>query len=201
MAHFWDNAQCSYLCYTSERLSIVLGVFTVSHNARRWLQLILIAAGVLAVDQLTKRLVVDGLHVGETRRIIPALSPFFQITYSQNTGASFGFLPQAGDFFLIIALIVVIGMFIFYPRIPTNARLTRFAAAMICGGALGNALDRLEYGHVVDFIHYQIPGVISNVSNLADHAIVLGVILIFIESWFLDRRKPQPEPQQEAEIN
>ncbi|MBZ0280460.1 MAG: signal peptidase II [Anaerolineae bacterium] len=177
----------------------------MSHLARRWLQFALIVAGVLVFDQVTKRLIVEGLRVGETRRLIPALSPFFQITYSQNTGASFGFLPQAGDLFLLIALVVVIGMFIFYPRIPAEARITRLATAMICGGALGNALDRIEYGHVVDFIHYQIPGVISNVSNLADHAIVLGVILIFIESWLLERRKNQPkpesEPRHEAETN
>jgi signal peptidase II len=53
----------------------------------------------------------------------------------------------------------------------------------VCGGAIGNALDRLEYGAVIDFIHYTIPGVISNVSNLADHAIVFGVLLLVLESW------------------
>lgn len=176
----------------------------MTHRARRWLQLILIAAGVLVLDQITKRLIVENLYVGETRRLIPALSPFFQITYSQNKGAALGFLPQAGDLFMLIALIVVIGMFIFYPRIPDNARITRFATAMICGGALGNALDRIEYGHVIDFIHYQIPGVVSNVSNIADHAIVLGVILIFIESWLLERQKkdePVAPKEAEAEIN
>lgn len=159
---------------------------------RRWLQLILIVALVLLADQLTKRYIVDHLPVGETRRVIPALSPLFQITHSQNVGAAFGFLPQAGDIFLIIALVIVAALFIFYPRIPAAARITRIGMALICGGALGNALDRLAYGHVVDFIHYQIPGVISNVSNLADHAIVFGVLLVLAESWRLDRRKAPP---------
>jgi signal peptidase II len=68
---------------------------------------------------------------------------------------------------------------------------------LICGGALGNVLDRLQHGFVVDFIHYQIPGVISNVSNLADHAIVLGVILIYVDSWLMDR-KGKPAADAEA---
>jgi signal peptidase II len=159
---------------------------------RHWIQLILTIIIVLVADQLTKGIVVHDLLVGETRRIIPALSPFFQITRSQNTGAAFGFLPQAGDLFLIIAFVVVIGMLFFYPRIAPEAWITRIATGMICGGALGNAVDRIIYGNVVDFIHYQIPGVISNVSNLADHAIVLGVILIFIESWRSERNAKAP---------
>lgn len=154
---------------------------------------------VILLDQITKRWIVDNLAIGETRRIIPALSPLFQITHSRNNGAAFGFLPQAGDLFLIIAVVVVIGMIVFYPRIPDHARITRIATGLICGGALGNALDRLTYGHVIDFIHYQIPGVVSNVSNLADHAIVIGVILVFIDSWLSERNKPvEPPPQPET---
>lgn len=164
---------------------------------RRWLTLFITIAIVLVIDQVTKRLIVQDLVVGETRRIIPALSPFFQITHSWNNGAAFGFLPQAGDLFLIVAVVVVIGMLIFFPRIPPEATITRIATGLVCGGALGNALDRLSYGHVVDFIHYQIPGVISNVSNLADHAIVIGVILIFVDSWLAERRKP-PTPVPES---
>ncbi len=160
-------------------------------KTHRWIMLLAVISVVLLVDQVTKRLVVDNLSIGETYRPIPSLSPFFQLTRSQNTGAAFGFLAQAGDVFLVIAIIVVLAMLYFYPRIPDEARISRIATGFICGGALGNALDRIEYGHVVDFIHYQIPGVISNVSNLADHAIVLGVILIFIESWRSERSKPE----------
>jgi signal peptidase II len=151
-----------------------------------------IIAVVLVIDQVSKRLVVDQLPLGVPTQPIPALAPFFQFTYTHNSGAAFGFLPQTGDLFLLIAIVVVAAMLYFYPRIPANGHLTRIAIGMICGGALGNALDRLQYGVVIDFIHYQIPGVISNVSNPADHAIVLGVIIIFLESWLLDRHK-EPE--------
>lgn len=177
----------------------------MSSRLRHWVALLVIAGAVLAVDQLTKQWVVDNLLVGESFQPVPALSSFFGITRSQNTGASFGLLPNMGDLFFIIAVIVVIAMLYYYPRV--RAWLMRVAAGLIVGGAAGNAIDRIHYGHVVDFIHYQIPGLISNVSNLADHAIVLGVILIFIESWRTERAKPseaapappaQPEEREEG---
>lgn len=171
----------------------------MSSKARQWVFLFVLIAGVLLVDQVTKRAVVNDLSVGETRRLIPAISPFFQITRSQNTGAAFGFIPQAGDLFLIIAVIVVVAMLVYYPRIAASSLANRVAIGLICGGALGNAVDRLTYGHVVDFIHYQIPGVISNVSNLADHAIVIGVILLFIESWRSERVKQGQTQEKPAE--
>lgn len=155
----------------------------------RWLLLFGLIIVILVVDQLTKQWVLNNLQVYESIQPIPALAPFFRITYSQNTGAAFGFLPQAADLFLVIALVVVSVMIYFYARVPADGQVTRFAIGLICGGALGNALDRLQHGYVVDFIHYLIPGLISNVSNLADHAIVIGVILIFVDSWLSDRRK------------
>jgi len=158
--------------------------------ARKWLILGIVIALTLGVDQLTKRLVLAELDFGETAQPIPALVPLFQITLSYNTGAAFGFLPQAGDIFLVIAVIVIIAMIIFYPRLPDSARITRYGIGLVSGGALGNAVDRLDHGAVVDFIHYTIPGVISNVSNLADHAIVFGVLLILIESWRTEEPKP-----------
>jgi signal peptidase II len=161
----------------------------VNPTLRRWLRLLIIVVLVLALDQLTKRLIVTDLLLGETRRPIPFLSPFFQITRSHNTGAAFGFLAQAGDVFLVVAIVVVGVMLYLYPRIPDDNRLARIASGFIMGGALGNVIDRIQYGYVVDFIHYQIPGLISNVSNLADHAIVLGVILFFIASWRDERVK------------
>lgn len=144
---------------------------------------------VLLSDQLSKLWVIDNLLLGESIQPLPFLTPYFQITRSFNTGAAFGFLPEVGDIFIVIAFVVVIGIFFFYPRIPDEAVLTRLATGMVAGGALGNAVDRIIHGHVVDFIHYQIPNVISNVSNIADHAIVGGVLLIIYESWRLEKRQ------------
>jgi signal peptidase II len=174
----------------------------LTEKTRRWLFLLALIVGVLIADQASKRLIVTNLQMGENVQPIPVLVPFFQITRIQNTGAAFGFLSGAGDIFLVIAVIVVLAMLFYYPRLPANARVSRIATGLICGGALGNAIDRVIYGHVVDFIHYQIPGVISNVSNLADHAVVLGVILFFIESWRSERAeaKAQKATLEPAEV-
>jgi signal peptidase II len=157
---------------------------------RRWNILLVTAIVVIIVDQVSKQMVIRSLPLGASVNLIPALSPLFQITYSENTGAAFGLLPQAGPLFLLIAVVVVAAMFIFYRRVPEKALLTRIAIGLISGGALGNVINRLQYGAVIDFIHYQIPGIISNVSNLADHAIVFGVILIFLSSWRSERVQP-----------
>ncbi|HEX2620236.1 MAG TPA: signal peptidase II [Phototrophicaceae bacterium] len=162
-----------------------------SRTIRNWLLLGIVVLIVVAVDQLTKGWIVQNLAPGESLQPIPALSRFFQITHSANTGAAFGLLPQSGDLFVIIAPIIVLAMLYFYPRLPDGAWWTRIAIGLICGGALGNVIDRVRYEHVVDFIHYQLPGVISNVSNLADHAIVLGVIVVLLDSWRMERHQTQ----------
>lgn len=148
---------------------------------RLWLLLLGVAAVVITIDQFTKQIILDRVPLNDSVAVLP---PYFSITHSTNTGAAFGFGAGAGDIFLIIAVVVVIGMLIFYPRLPLPAFWLRVGMGLIAGGALGNALDRLQHGHVIDFIHYQIPGLLSNVSNLADHAIVLGVIIVFLDSWF-----------------
>jgi len=154
---------------------------------RRWNILFVTTTVVIIVDQVSKQIVIRSLPLGASINLIPALSPLFQITYSENTGAAFGLLPQAGPLFLLIAVVVVAAMFIFYRRVPEKALLSRIAIGLISGGALGNVINRLQYGAVIDFIHYQIPGIISNISNLADHAIVFGVMLIFLSSWRSER--------------
>jgi len=158
----------------------------MNSQIRRWVFVFAIIAAVLVVDQVTKYLVVTNLRVGESDRLIPALYPYFQITRSQNTGSAFGFLPQAGDAFLVIELVISAIMLVYYPRVPDKARLIRLGIGLVIGGALGNAADRLTRGAGVDFIHYQIPGIISNVSNPADHAIVIGVLLIVAQTWRAD---------------
>lgn len=142
-------------------------------------------------DQASKNWISANLEVYESVQPLPQLAPLFQFTRSSNTGAAFGILPMAGDAFLVIALLIITGMLWYFREVPASGRLAPVAIGLVIGGAAGNALDRLQHGHVVDFIHYQIPNVISNVSNLADHAIVFGVLLIIGESlWrdFRDRR-------------
>jgi len=143
----------------------------------------------LLIDQLTKTWIVQNMMLYESRIPIPALGDFFRITRTFNTGAAFGIFSESGEIFLVIAVVVVIVMLYVYPRIPHGQWLLRFGMGLVAAGALGNAIDRLVYGHVVDFINYRIPNLFSNVSNLADHAITGGVILILIDNLIQERRE------------
>jgi len=153
---------------------------------RKWILLAVASTITLIIDQLTKLWVVNNMQLYETIQPIPALAPLFQITRSTNTGAAFGILPMAGNAFLILAIVIVVVMLWYFRDTPAQARLVPIAVGMVIGGAIGNVIDRLQYGHVVDFVHYQIPDVISNVSNLADHGIVIGVLLIIGENLWRD---------------
>ena len=166
----------------------------MSVMTRRWLKLSGLVALILAADQITKHLVLNSLALYETSQPIPVLAPFFQLTRSENRGSAFGFLPQAGDLFLILAVVIAISMIFLFPRLPEKAVLSRIAFGLVCGGALGNAADRILHGVVIDFIHYTIPGLISNVSNIADHAIVIGVLLLLIESWRSEAEEMKVSP-------
>jgi signal peptidase II len=157
----------------------------------RWAVLLGPAAVVFAIDQLSKAWVMANLAVGETITPIPALADFLAITRSANRGAAFSFLPQAGDLFLIIALVMIAGILLFYRRMQFSRWIERFALGLLLGGVMGNALDRIRFGTVVDFVHLQIKPIISNVSNPADHAIVLGVGILFVVQWLASRRQAQ----------
>lgn len=155
---------------------------------RKWIILVCSLGATALVDQAAKAWVLANLIRYESVRPIPALAPLFQLTRSSNTGAAFGILPMAGDLFLILALGIIAGLLWYFRTIAPDSRLVPLAVGLVIGGAVGNIIDRLTHGHVIDFIHYQIPDLISNVSNLADHAIVLGTLLIFAESMWRDRR-------------
>jgi signal peptidase II len=153
----------------------------------RWIALIGTALTVFAIDQIAKAYVTGIMTYGQSIAPIPAISEFFLVTLSQNRGAAFSLLPQMGDIFLIIALVMITGVLLFYRKMPPGHWAERIALGMMVGGASGNAFDRLRLGYVVDFFHIQIRPVLSNVSNFADHAIVLGVIIMLIAGFVRER--------------
>lgn len=165
---------------------------------RKWLILGSVTLITILLDQLTKTWVINNLQLYETIQPIPALAPLFQITHSTNTGAAFGIFPMAGGLIFMLS-IVIVGFMIWYFRdTPAYARFIPIAVGMVIGGAMGNMIDRLQHGHVIDFIHYQIPDLISNVSNIADHGVVLGVLLIIGESLWRDYQDKQLAQNIEA---
>ncbi len=136
---------------------------------------------VLAVDQASKYWVLHGLDL-PTIGTVPVL-PFLSLTMVWNRGVTFGLLAGLGDagawVLTAVALAVVVTLFLWLRR-AENARIA-LALGAIAGGAVGNVLDRLRFGAVVDFIHAHVGDWSWYVFNIADAAIVCGVAVLVID--------------------
>ncbi|MDP8211826.1 MAG: signal peptidase II [Candidatus Zapsychrus exili] len=139
---------------------------------------------VVLVDRLTKIFFIDLLSYGES---LPVIRNFFHVTLVYNTGIAFGLLKDNGVVFLIVPIIAValLAYNIFYYK-QNNEVLSRsyiFAFSLILGGAMGNLIDRINYGYVIDFIDFRI----WPVFNIADSAITIGAIIIAIKCFHPDK--------------
>ncbi len=154
-----------------------------------WLSLI-VAALVVALDQISKYLVTTWLPLGRAWSPFPGENPIFRLVNTYNTGVAFGLFKDLGPLFMVIALLVA-GVIIFYSRkLQNDQRLACVSLGLMLGGAVGNVIDRVRLGHVVDFIDVGIGTARWYTSNLADVSIVLGVILLGVAT-LLDERKHQ----------
>ena len=115
----------------------------------------------------------------------PWLTPVVQFTHVTNTGAAFGLFPGLSTVFLIVAIVVIVAIFVYGRQIPAGLWLPRVALGMQLGGALGNLVDRVTLGFVVDFIDAQFwPFRTFPIFNVADSSIVVGVtILLLVMVW------------------
>ena len=148
---------------------------------------------VVVLDQLSKSWVVHHFMLYESREIIPG---FFHLTYLTNTGVAFGlfagrpgWLRQA--FFIGVAVIAVIAVFFIYRRMKGISRWYIAGLAMIGGGALGNLVDRIRFGSVVDFLDFSVSGHHWPAFNVADSAITVGVAIIVMMNILLAGREQQ----------
>ncbi|HDK38333.1 MAG TPA: lipoprotein signal peptidase [Thiolapillus brandeum] len=138
---------------------------------------------VLVLDQLSKRWV---LAVFEPYEVLPLL-PACNLTLVFNEGAAFSFLSDAGGwqrwFFIGLTSLISLGLFVWLMRLRQHERLTAISLAMILGGALGNLIDRVRLGKVVDFLDFYWQQWHWPAFNLADSAITVGVALMLLASW------------------
>lgn len=147
--------------------------FTLQNAHWLWL-----SALVVLLDQISKRLIVG--HVARFERI--PLLDVLNITHMHNTGAAFSILSGLAPWvFALLAVAVSIGILIWLRRHPYGQRLVAVALCLILGGALGNAVDRVVYGYVIDFIDFHIGAWHYPAFNFADCAIVIGAILMAID--------------------
>ena len=152
---------------------------------------LLIAAAVVLLDQATKAGIRAWLHPGETW---PEGWDLIHLSHVRNTGAAFGILQGAGDFLVVAALLGVGAITVLLLTLPATSRWYPVALSAILGGAIGNLADRVRLGHVTDFIDpWNYPAF-----NVADSAIVLGVITIAVLSFVDDNRDPSEEPAAEV---
>ncbi len=158
----------------------------------RWATLLGVAALIFGLDQLSKYLVTRYLPWGERWNPIPSLRWLVGLTPVTNTGGAFGLLPDLGTLFALVAVAVVIAILFFERHIPLNQPLLRVSLGMQLGGAAGNLIDRLRIGRVIDFIDFKV----WPVFNLADSAIVVGVVILA----FYLLRHPEEEGKGEAPI-
>jgi signal peptidase II len=146
-----------------------------------------IATLVILLDQLTKALIVRSLQLGDSRTI----TSFFNIVYWQNKGAAFSFLHAANGWqrWLFVGLGAGAAIFIVWMlRSHGGQRLFGWALALILGGALGNVIDRLLHGHVIDFIQVHYAGMAFPSFNVADSAITVGAGLLILDELLRVRR-------------
>ena len=139
----------------------------------------------LIIDQYSKFIVHGTLNVGDT---IPIIDNFFNLTYVQNKGVAFGLFQGKIDIVSILALIAI-GLILFYfcKNFKKISFLERIAYTMIFSGAVGNMIDRLFRGFVIDMLDFR--GIWSFIFNFADVWINIGVILIIIEHLIFNRKK------------
>lgn len=136
----------------------------------------------VVLDQLTKYWVSASFGYGDAR----AITGFFNLVLTHNTGAAFSFLArEAGwqrGFFIAIALIAIAVISVLLVR-HSGDRLFCLSLALILGGAAGNVIDRILLGHVVDFLDFHIAGWHWPAFNLADSAITVGAVLLIVDSF------------------
>ncbi|MDC1288205.1 signal peptidase II [Gammaproteobacteria bacterium] len=147
----------------------------------KWLWLSL---GMIIIDQVTKQIAEAQLTLHQPLNVMP----YFDWYLTYNTGAAFSLLADAGGwqrwFFTIIAIVVSAVIVQWIRKLPQEDRLTAMSLALILGGAIGNLIDRILLGHVIDYIQVWLGSYPFPAFNVADAAISVGAALLILSSFF-----------------
>ncbi len=149
------------------------------------MKLIILIITLLGIDQWTKALVANSMNEGDT---ISILQDFFHITYVKNHGVAFGMFQGKLGVISIIAIIAILGIaYYMIKKLKPEEYLSKYAYTFIIAGAIGNMIDRITRGFVVDMVDFR--GIWIYVFNMADVWINVGVILLILETIILERAK------------
>ena len=160
----------------------------------RYIILFLMGGSVIVLDQLTKIWIDHSMRLYAKKVIIPGVLDLF---YIRNTGAAFGFLSGSHSafripFFVGISVIAIaIILYLFY-KMDESEFMVPIALSLVLGGAIGNLIDRIRLGEVIDFMYFHYKSFAWPAFNVADIAITLGVFLLILRMFFLEK-KHEPE--------
>jgi signal peptidase II len=142
-----------------------------------------LAVLVVVVDQLTKRIADERLERSGVRSVpVPIVGDFLRLTYVENRGAAFGLLQDQTAFFVFVGVLVIGVIAASYRYLPRSGFLLHLALGLQLGGAIGNLIDRVRQGYVVDFVDFGYHANWWPVFNVADSAIVIGVALLALNA-------------------
>ena len=144
---------------------------------RKSVYVLLIVLSIIAIDQITKYLVISYLTPSDSIEIFP----FLHLVIVRNTGATFGMFRNFGSVFFIGISVLAI---IFVIWLLLTSKYSYFGLSLVLGGAIGNLIDRILYGKVVDFIDFSIGKFHWYTFNVADSSLTIGIMVIFLTSLF-----------------
>lgn len=147
-------------------------------------RIILISTLTLILDILTKQLVINLMIENQS---IALIKNFFSITYAKNTGVAFSFLEGNVPLIIIITSIIIL-LILKYIKETVQNKYEIICYGLIIGGAIGNLIDRIIYGYVIDFLDFNLFGYPFPIFNIADTAIVIGIFSLIILS-FIEKDK------------
>lgn len=151
----------------------------------------------LVLDQVSKQWVMASMELYQS---IPIM-PFFNLTYVHNPGAAFSFLADAGGwqryFFTILAIVVSIVLVVWLAKTPKTDKRISVAFCLILGGAIGNVVDRMLFGYVIDFLDFYYQSYHWPAFNIADSAIFVGAGLLILDAFLT----PSDKTNKSSEVS
>lgn len=144
---------------------------------KKYLIILSTAFFVVLLDQFTKFLIRKNFQLNES---IPIIKNIFHLTYVTNTGSAFGLFKNLNWFFMLFSIAVIIAIFYYLRRkIDEKEKFLQSAIGLLLGGTIGNMIDRIIYGAVIDFLDFRV----WPVFNIADSAVTISVIILIILLW------------------
>ena len=147
-----------------------------------------VAGAIFVLDRITKSAIVASIPLNEAREVV---GPYLRLVHVRNTGAAFGLLPERTALLSVLSVVAVIAILYYYRTIAMSSPAIAATLGMQLGGALGNLVDRVTQGYVVDFVDVGFdPGPRFWAFNVADSSIVVGIFVVTFLLWMAERRQP-----------